>query len=290
MEKAVRFAEQAFKAQPENTDTMLNMVATDSLFANMLVDLQEPAAALVYARHGAALGEALHRKNPANQRWRREYQNALGSAGIAHLVLSRSDPQQISSAVQFLERVHSLALKTAQEDASNARAKDDVVVHSQRLALALTQAGRFGEALLLYEQAAGVAHGLVALNPQNRHFWYLLISTQCNYGKLRLDQRHAREAEKLLLSAGPAFDQALALDPFDTILLDARASQFYWLAVAAEKLGELQTAEGRIVQCLEVLTGMLGRDASVKGYITEYKGMLTLAHRLGVSTRNLPSS
>jgi len=80
----------------------------------------------------------------------------------------------------------------------------------------------------------------------------------------------------------------LALDPFDATLLEVRASQFEMLAVAAEKLGDGEAAQLRIRQCLDVLSAMIDRDPSAKDYIGDYKAIIALARRLGVSTPNLP--
>jgi hypothetical protein len=91
-----------------------------------------------------------------------------------------------------------------------------------------------------------------------------------------------------LLSANLPFERGLALDPLDAALLEVRASQFEMLAVGAEKLGDREAARLRIRQSLDVLRGMIAHDPSAKDYVSDYKGILSRAHHLGVSTQNLP--
>jgi serine/threonine protein kinase len=288
MEKAIDFARRAWEVRAGDVEATLDRVITEYAAANMLVDVKEPAAALVHAQEAVALGEALHRTNPANQKWRREYQAALSSAGIVHAELSRSDPRQLPIAVQFLERGHSLASKTAREDPKNARAKDDLVTVSQQLARTLTLAGKSQDAAPVYEESGHAIRELVALNPENRRYWYLLASNHCNYGRLRIAQGQIAEAQRLLLSADAPIERGLALDPFDAILLELKATQLELLALAAEKLGDLEAARHRIEQYVYVLSAMIDRDPSAKKYVEDYRAMIALARRLGVSTRNLP--
>jgi hypothetical protein len=93
-----------------------------------------------------------------------------------------------------------------------------------------------------------------------------------------------------LLSADVPFERALAFDPLDATLLELRASQLQMLAEAMERLGDREAARLRTGQCVDVLKGLIDRDPSAKDYIGDYKAMITLARRLGVSTRNLPPS
>jgi hypothetical protein len=104
------------------------------------------------------------------------------------------------------------------------------------------------------------------------------------YGELRLEQRHTSEAEDILQSADPPIFKALKLNRQDATILDIRASQLGDLAEAAETLGHHSRARQMMRECLDVVSGMIRRDASVKNYITEYHKMLVLAKRLDVPT------
>jgi tetratricopeptide (TPR) repeat protein len=287
MRKAVEFGERALEMYA-GPDAAYSLAITEYIFANMLLNLKKADEALTHAQRAVALIEPLHLADPANQKWRRGYQLSLSSAGIAHRALSSSDPRQLPLAVQILERAHALASKASGEDPKNARAKDDLIAQSHRLARALIQSGKPNAAAELFEQAGEAAKEMVTVNPQNRRYWYLSAVNQVHYGDLRLHQGLAAEAQEVLLSANAAFERALTLDPFDAVLLEARASQFHMLAMAAEKLGNREVARQRIGQCLDVLGGMIDRDSSAKDYVGDYRAMITLSRRLGVSTRNLP--
>ncbi len=140
----------------------------------------------------------------------------------------------------------------------------------------------------LYDQAAEAIREMIALNPQNRRYWYLSATNQVNYADLRLHQGRIAQAQELFLSADAPFERALSFDPFDAVLLEVRASQREHLAVTAEKLGDRQSARRHMEQCLDVLNMMIQRDPSAKDYIGDYKQMISLAHHLGVSTGHLP--
>jgi tetratricopeptide (TPR) repeat protein len=288
MQKAVLFAERAREMDTTGHDTAHNLAITEYTFANMLLNLKEPAEALVHAQRAVAVSEPLHRAEPGNQKWRRGYQQSLSSAGIVYRALSSSNSRQLPVAVQFLERAHSLASEAARQDPRNVAVKDDLVVQCHRLARALAPSGKLNAAAILYEQAGEAVREMIARNPQNRRYWYLLAANQVNHGDLRLDQGLIAQAEQLLLSAGAAFERGLALDPLDATLLELQASQFKLLAVAAMKLGEPEAARQRIERCLDVLTAMIRRDPSAKDYVGDYKAMIALARGLGVSTRDLP--
>jgi tetratricopeptide (TPR) repeat protein len=287
MDTAVRFSERA-RVMAKDRSHDLNLVNAEYTFANMLLNLKEPAEALVHASRAVSLSEQLYHADPHNQKWRRGYQLSLSSAGIARRALANSDPRQLPAAVQLLEHAHSLAEQTAREDPKNAAAKDDLIVQCHRLARALIQSGKPDAAATLYEEAGRVVRDVIAINPQNRRYWYLSAANQVNYGDLRLHQGLVTKARDVLLSADEPFERALALDPLDATLLEMRASQLEMLAVAAEKLGDGEAARLRIRQCLDVLGAMVGRDPSAKNYIGDYKAMIELARRLGVSTGNLP--
>ena len=290
MKKAVRLAEQARLIDTASSDTAFNLVITEYTFANMLLNLKETAEALLHAQRAVALSEPLYRADPANQKWRRGYQQSLSSAGIVVRAIAESDPRRLPEAVQFLRRAHSLAVETAREDPRNAAAKDNLVVQCHRLARALFQSRRLNDAATLYEQAGDAVREMIALNPRNRRYWYLSAANQVGFGDLRLDQGLIAQAQRELLSADAPFERGLALDPFDATLLELRASQFKLLALASEKLGDPQSARDRMRQCLDVLNAMINRDPLAKDYIGDYKAMIALAHHLGVPTHNLPRS
>ena len=288
MDKAVLFAERALQVNPSGRDTAYKLVITEYVFANMLLNLKQPAEALVHAQRAVALSEPLYRSDPANRLWRTGYQQSLSSAGIVYTALAESQPKQIPIAVQYLKNAHSLAEDAAREDPKDASARDSLVVQCHRLANALSRSGAFEVAAGLYEQAGAAARGLISLNPQNRRNWYLLTKNQLGYGNLRLTQGRVQQAELLLLSADEAFEKALAFDSSDAVLLEARASQLSSLAVAAERLGNRKIAQRRMHECLEVLIAMIRRDPTAKDYVGDYKEMLAQARRLAVSTDSLP--
>ncbi len=288
MQKAVLFAERALQVDAAGRDTAHKVVITEYVFANMLLNLKQPAEALVHAQRAVALSEPLYRSDPANRPWRTGYLQSLSSAGIVYVALAASQPKQAPVAVRYLQNAHSLAGEAAREDPKDASAKDSLVVQCHRLASALRRAGDLDAAVALYEQAGAAARELISINPQNRRNWYLLTKNQLGYGDLRLAQGRIQQAEVLLLSADEAFERALAFDSSDAVLLEARASQRLSLAVAAERLGNRKIAQRRIRECLDVLIAMVRRDPTAKDYVGDYKAMLAQARRLDVSTDNLP--
>src|SRR5690349_20895684 len=134
----------------------------------MLLSLKELDAALSHALRGNAAAEQLYRINPANARWRRNYQVTLSSAGVCYSALAEKDPSMLPVAISYLERSYALAADSAREDPKNAVAKDDMIVQSHRYAHALTKAKRFDEAARLYEGAGKAAQELVAARPKDR--------------------------------------------------------------------------------------------------------------------------
>jgi tetratricopeptide (TPR) repeat protein len=289
MEKAVRFAERAREVAGDQSGDY-GLAHTEYTFANMLLNLKRPAEALMHAQRAVALMEPLHRMAPRNQKWSRGYQQSLSSAGIACRALAKVDRRRLPDAVQFLDRAHTLAFEAAQEDPKNAQAKDDLVVQCHRLARALIQSGKADLAATLYDEAGKAVREMIAGNPKNRRYWYLSAANQVLYGDLLLEQGQAEQAKNVLLSADVPFERALAFDPLDATLLELRASQLQMLAETMEKLGDREAARLRTGQCVDVLKALIDRDPSAKDYIGDYKAMITLARRLGVSTRNLPPS
>jgi tetratricopeptide (TPR) repeat protein len=287
MEESVRFGERA-REIARNQKSDHTVVIAQYTLANMLLNLKQPTEAVMHAKRAVALSEQLYRRDPHNQNWRRAYELSLSSAGIVCRALAKSDPSQLPVAVRWLEHAHSLAFDTVREDPQNVRAKDDLVVQSHRLANALIESGNLQAAATLYEHAANMARQVVAINPQNRRYWYLWAANQVNFGGLRLQQGLTKNANDLLLSADLPFQRALALDPFDAALLELRASQYEMLAMVAEKLGDRETARLRVRQSLEVLCTMIVRDPSAKDYVSDYKQIISRAHHLGLSTHNLP--
>jgi hypothetical protein len=95
---------------------------------------------------------------------------------------------------------------------------------------------------------------------------------------------NAREA---FLAAEGGFARGLAMDPTDTILLGCRASQFQGLAQVAWASGDVRDARHWMQQCLDMMRGMIRRDASVKSYINDYERKLKLAREIGLSTADL---
>ena len=105
------------------------------------------------------------------------------------------------------------------------------------------------------------------------------------YGELRLESGHAAEAESIFQSADPPIRRGLELNPHDATILEVRASQLAGLAQAAQTLGHHADARQKIRQCVDVVSDMIQRDASVKSYITKYDKILALAKRLDVPTK-----
>jgi hypothetical protein len=114
-----------------------------------------------------------------------------------------------------------------------------------------------------------------------------LAKNDVDLGEMLLGQGRLEQARQTLVSADPAFERGLALDPRDATLLEVRAAQFELLAQAAGRAGDRRSARERINQCLDVIGDIISRDPSAREYIGDYDQMLALARRLGVSTRNL---
>jgi predicted Ser/Thr protein kinase/tetratricopeptide (TPR) repeat protein len=286
-EKSLQFAERIRALGTFGHEADYKLAVTEYIFSNMLLNLKETPAALAHAQRALSLMEQLHQADASNSRWRRVYQLSLSSAGIAHYALAASDRRNLPVSVQLLERAHSLAEESASADPKDALAKDDFVAQCHRLARSLISSGRHDAAAALYDQAGRASGELTALNPKNRRYWYLLAKNQMDYGDMRRQQGRLKEAEQLLLSADPSFARGIALDPFDAVLLETRAAQFFALAEVADKLRNRGGAQHRMSQCMDVVSGMAHRDPSARNYIGNYQQMIELARRLGVSTRGL---
>jgi hypothetical protein len=70
-------------------------------------------------------------------------------------------------------------------------------------------------------------------------------------------------------------------------MLECRAAQFEGLARVARLAGDARDAREKMAQCLEVMRGMVRRDASVKSYIFDYADKLKFAREIGMSTADL---
>jgi predicted Ser/Thr protein kinase len=287
-ERSLHFAERVRALGTWGHDAEYNLAVTEFTFANMLLNLKDAPAALAHAQRALTLMQRLHDADAANSKWRRAYQLSLSSAGIAHFALAASEPRSLSISIRLLEHAHLLAAESMRADPKDALAKDDFIAQCHRLARSLISSGQYDAAAALHEQAGRAAGDLTHLNPNHRRYWYLLAKNQTEYGNLRLQQGRLQESKQLLLSADTPFERGLAVDPWDAVLLETRAAQFYALAKVADGLRDRGGAQRWMDQCLNVVRGMIDRDPSVRNYIGDYDQMLQLARHLGVPTKNLP--
>jgi eukaryotic-like serine/threonine-protein kinase len=284
MDKGVAFGERAHAADPTDRNSDAELAKAQLTLANMLLTLKRCPEALPHAQRSLALMENLEQIDSAKQLWRRVYGLALSSIGMTYRQLAEKDPAKLPVAIDYLKRAHLVAFKMAREDPKNDSANDDLIVQNHRYARALRTAKRMDEAAALFDEAGAVARDLVTRTPGNRRNWYLWAANQVNYGEMRLEQGHSKQAEAILESADTPFMRALEFDPHDATILEVRVSQLGNLAETAENLGHHQRAQQKMRECLDLIADMISLDPSVKDYIGEYPEILALARHLRVST------
>jgi hypothetical protein len=285
MNRGIGFGERAHAGDPQNPQESIDLARAQSLLGDTFLFLKRGLDALPHAQRGLALLEEVRSSDAKNQRWRRVYCLTLGTAGMAYEQLAEKDPSQLPLALDYLKRANLAASSMARDDPKSTLAKDDLATQDNHYAYALRLAGRGNEAAALYRKASAAARDLALAIPDNRRNWYMWAINRVEYGELRLETGHAAEAESIFESADPPIRRGLELNPHDATILEVRASQLAGLAEAAQTLGRQADARQKILQCVDVVSDMIRRDASVKSYISKYDKIHALAKRLDVPTK-----
>jgi tetratricopeptide (TPR) repeat protein len=284
LEKAVMYGESALSIAPGDPAISFLLSEAEVIYCDLLVDLTRYSDALLRARRSLQLIEPLWAGHPHDRRFRIMFLNANSAVGIAERRLGETDPKHLQAALPFLRRAFDLAADAMHADPRNVQERSSFIVHCNRLCLLLVSLKQFDAAVSACGKGYLAARELVAVDPRSRRNWYLLGKTQLDLGWILIEQHKPAQARAALMQSNEGFSQALAMDPTDSILLEACASRFEGLARVARASGQIQDARYCMLQCLEIMRGMIRRDASAKSYIGEYADKLQLARELGIAT------
>jgi len=287
LEKADEFSQRAVAAAPDDDKVLLLASQTQRIYSQFLSTLRNYDGALLHGHRAFRLIETWwpnHRTDPA---WRTAVLQANNSIGTAEHRLGEADPKHLELGLPYLQRAVTLADEAISADPRDVRSKATYVASSSRLCSLLVTMKKFDAANGLYERASEVTRELTALNPKSRRSWYLLGKTQLDIGELYFQRKNFMKAREFLLASNEGFERALAIDPTDTVVLSCRTTQFTNLAQLALATGDKREARQWMQKSLDVMTGMLKRDPSVKAYIFQYAAKLKFARELGMSTESL---
>ncbi len=284
LEKASDFSERAVAAAPTDEKVLLVASQAQRIYSQFLSTLKNYNGALEHGHRALQLIEAswpAHSKDPA---WRAAVLHANNSIGTAEQRLGEANTQHFERGLPYLERAVSLAEEAMIADPRDLRSKATYVASSSRLCSLLVAMKRFEAANRLYGKANDVTRELTTLNPKSRRSWYLFGKTQLDIGELYLQRKHLSKARDFLLASSEGFERALAIDPSDTVVLSCRTTQYADLAQMALAAGDKKEARQWMRRSLDVMTAMVKRDPSVKGYIFDYAAKLKFARELGIAT------
>ncbi len=287
LEKATALGEQAITAAPH--DATIRLVTGDSerTYSELLESVKRYSDALVHGQRALQLIEPLWARRPEDPVLRLKLEGANSAVGMAEHYLGEREPKHLDLAIPYLRRSYELADEAMHADSRNVRNKSRFVAYCSRYCSLLVTMARFDAAAELYAKAAGVTRQLIVLDPKNRRSWYLLGTIQMDLGWMYFKSHQYTRAKDAFLAADDGFVRGLAMDPMDTVLLECRAAQFEGLARVAWISGDSREARERMAQCLDVMRGMVRRDAVVKTYIFDYAGKLQFAREIGLSTMDL---
>jgi eukaryotic-like serine/threonine-protein kinase len=287
LNKASAFGGRAVAGAPNDQAIGISASYAERVYSELLVGASRSSEALSHGQRALVLIEPLWEQRPRDPSIRAGFVNANSAVGISLRGLAGSDVRKLAAGVPYLQRAYDITKETMLADPKSARAKSDFVVECQRLSDLLTDMKNFDDAAALYEQADQVAHELAKLDPENRRSWYMLGKNQLDLGWMFLESGRLVEARRAFLASDEGLLRGLMMDPQDAVILECRAGQFEGLARAAMKSGAEAESRRWMIQCLDVMRGMVRRDASAKSYIYDYSGKLDLARKLALSTEGL---
>jgi len=287
LEKATALGEQAIAAAPDDETTRLVTGDSHRIYSELLESVKRYSDALVHGQRSLQLIEPLWARRPEDPVLRLKLEGANSAVGMAEHHLGEREPKHLDVALSYLRRSYELADEAMQADSRNVRNKSRFVAYCSRYCSLLVTMARFDAATELYAKAAGVTRQLIVLDPKNRRSWYLLGTIQMDLGWMYFKSHHYVRARDAFLAANDGFVRGLAMDPTDTVMLECRAAQFEGLARVAWISGDAREARERMAQCLDVMRGMVRRDAFVKTYIFDYAGKLQFAREIGLKTTDL---
>jgi tetratricopeptide (TPR) repeat protein len=286
LERAAAFGEQAVAAAPHDEAVCILAADSQRIYSELLESVKRYSDALVHGRRALQLIEPLWVRRPEDPLLRLKLEGANSAAGMAEHHLGETDPKRLELALPYLRRSYELADEAMRADSRNVRNKSLLVAYCSRYCSLLVTMARFDIAAKLYAQAADVTRQLIVLDPKNRRSWYLLGTIQMDFGWMYFKSRKYAKARHAFLAADEGFVRGLEMDPADTVMLECRAAQFEGLARVAWVSGDGRDAREKMARSLNVMRGMVRRDASVKTYIFDYAGKLKFARDIGISTRD----
>jgi eukaryotic-like serine/threonine-protein kinase len=286
LERAAGFGEQAIAAAPHDEAVCILGADSQRIYSELLESVKRYSDALVHGRRALQLIEPLWVRRPEDPLLRLKLEGANSAVGMAEHHLGETDPKHLELALPYLRRSYELADEAMRADSRNVRNKSLLVAYCSRYCSLLVTMAKFDIAAKLYAQAADVTRQLIVLDPKNRRSWYLLGTIQMDFGWMYFKSREYAKARNAFLAADEGFARGLEMDPADTVMLECRAAQFEGLARVAWVSGDGCDAREKMARCLNVMRGMVRRDASVKTYIFDYAGKLKFARDIGISTQD----
>jgi len=286
-DKSVAAGRRAIQVAPDDQTIVLRVSSAERSYGELLHTVKRYRDALAHGKRALELTEPLWQQNPQDRPVRAAFLAANSTVGISERALGENDVSHLAAALPYLQRAHDLTKEDMLADPLNMRRKDTFIVYAHRLCSLLTEMKRFDEAIVLYQKTDEVARELVRLEPANRRSLYLLGKNQTDLGWLLFASGRTAEASRAFLASDEGYLPALKLDPYDAVILECRASQFEGLARAALAMHNESEARRWMTQSLEVMRGMVSRNASAREYIYDYSEKVEFARRLGLVTDGL---
>ena len=287
LEKSAAYGERALAVAPEDRAVRFLVADSHRIYSELLVNTKRYSDSLAHGRRAFELIEPLWNRDPHDRQVRRKLMYASSAVGSAEHYLGKTDKRHLTLALPYLERTLSLAEEAMNTDPRDTRGKAMFIADSSRLCHLLTTMRRFDAAARLSEKANVVARELITLDPGSKRSWYLLGAIQSDLGWMYIESREPAKARRAFLASEEGFVRGLQMDPADMVLLECRAAEFEGLARAAVASGDIHDARRWMLQCVEVMKGMVRRDPSARSYIADYSDKLSLARRIGISTAEL---
>ena len=283
LERSFALASELSRRDPRDAELSLRLSRSARYYAELLLALKDPLAAIAPAETAVNATLPLIAANPRNVAWRVEAvaaHLAAGSAQRAAAAHDNSSNAYLARGAALLEKALQLNRESADLDPTSGSVQDSLVVTLHRLARVREDQKLPAAALALYSDARTIIRKKLNQELTRRNL-YLMGNNLLNAAGVHRLAGERRQAAFAYNNSITWLRRTLAQEPDDAVARENLVSAYLGQAKMAEEDNNSSRARERWKLAWEEAQKLIQRDAAAKSYLSDYAGLEAMGRRFG---------
>jgi tetratricopeptide (TPR) repeat protein len=260
LESATRIAEQLAARYPADEEIAYDLSRAGNWLAGVLNIVGETSSARAEEERAKAVMDRLLDRHPDNFRWRNLRVRMEASTASFLRTLASSDPSLQPLILPASRNAYRMALENVRRNPGDRDLLDTAFVMTSRLANETSREHHDNAAVPLLNEAKAIIDQLLASEPGNARYIYLLSVNRTAAGRLLMNLGRWPEAAPVLAEAEQSIGTVLACRPQDLSAISVKATILLNQTIDERHLGHLDEARRRCTLALKTARDLAAKN------------------------------